>query len=395
MRIINIKIKNYKVLKDVNIEDIPQMAVFLGMNGSGKSTLFDVFGFLHDCLITNVKTALAKRGGFKEVISREQNGNIEFEIKFITAADEPLITYVLHIGQNEKNEIIVKREILKFRRGSYGSPWHMLDFSNGVGFAIEGSPKNYQAVNDEKTKRATQQLDSPDILAIKGLGQFKEFPAISTFRKLIEDWHVSDFHIEDARMTRDAGYSEQLSTTGDNLSLVAKFMYENHRNRFDEILKKMSLRVPGVQDIQAEETVDGRIVLRFQDGKFKDPFAARYVSDGTIKMFTYLLLLNDPKPHALMCIEEPENQLYPMLLPDLAEEFRQYSMSGGQVFISTHSPDFLNAVELSELYCLVKEEGYTNIHRIRDNELVKSLCNGGDLLGYLWSQGLLTEGLNK
>jgi predicted ATPase len=132
--------------------------------------------------------------------------------------------------------------------------------------------------------------------------------------------------------------------------------------------------------------------LRFQDGNFKDPFAARYVSDGTIKMFTYLLLLNDPKQHALLCIEEPENQLYPLLLQELAEEFRQYSMTGGQVFISTHSPDFLNAVELNELYCLIKNDGYTKIYRAQDNELVASLFRGGDLLGYLWNQGLLTEG---
>jgi predicted ATPase len=172
-------------------------------------------------------------------------------------------------------------------------------------------------------------------------------------------------------------------------------MFENHKDKFDAILKKMSERVPGVKDVQAEETVDGRIVLRFQDGKFKDPFAARYVSDGTIKMFTYLMLLSDPKPHALLCIEEPENQLYPLLLSELAEEFRQYSNNGAQVFISTHSPDFLNAVAIEELYCLIKKDGYTKIYRARENELVTSLFEGGDLLGYLWNQGLLTEGFGN
>ena len=45
-------------------------------------------------------------------------------------------------------------------------------------------------------------------------------------------------------------------------------------------------------------------------------------------MFTYLVLLNDPMKHALLCIEEPENQLYPELLEELAEEFRLYANSG-------------------------------------------------------------------
>ena len=123
-------------------------------------------------------------------------------------------------------------------------------------------------------------------------------------------------------------------------------MYDNHRKIFQEILDAMATRVPGVSKIEAQETEDGRIVLKFQDGNFKDPFASRYVSDGTIKMFTYLILLKDPEKHALLCVEEPENQLYPQLLFELAEEFRLYSEEGGQVFISTHSPDFLNAVRL-------------------------------------------------
>jgi len=57
-------VKNFKILKDVTLTDIPDMAVFLGANGSGKSTLFDVFGFLHDSLIDNVRAALTKRGGY-------------------------------------------------------------------------------------------------------------------------------------------------------------------------------------------------------------------------------------------------------------------------------------------------------------------------------------------
>ena len=84
-------------------------------------------------------------------------------------------------------------------------------------------------------------------------------------------------------------------------------------------------------------------MLKFQDGAFEDPFLARYVSDGTIKMLAYLTLLYDPDPHPLLCVEEPENQLYPTLLWELAEEFRSYANRGGQVFVSTHSPDFLNA----------------------------------------------------
>lgn len=393
MKIESLKIRNYKVFKDAVIEDLPNMAVFLGKNGVGKTTFFDVFGFLHDCLSANVKAALAKRGGFYEVVSREQTGDIGFEIKFRPAPEEPLITYELEIGLNDEKMPVVKKEILRFRRGQKGSPWKVLEFSNGDGYAAKGEFVSYE--DFQGAERARQHLDSPDILAIKGLGQFKEFTAVSAFRRLVEDWYVSDFHIEEARDRKEAMYSEALSRTGDNLPQVARYLFENHKEKFDEILNKMKLRVPGVEKVEAQETSDGYVVLRFQDGKFKNPFSARFVSDGTIKMFTYLVLLNDPKPHSLLCVEEPENQLYPHLLQELAEEFREYADKGGQVFISTHSPDFLNAVRLEELYCLIKKDGFTKIYKVSENELIASLYKGGDLLGYLWNQDLLLEEVEK
>ena len=389
MKIESLEIHNYKVFRNVTIKDLPNMAVFLGKNGVGKTTFFDVFGFLHDCLNSNVKAALAKRGGFKEVLSRDQSGDISFVIKFRPSKDEPLITYELSISLDEQNMAVVKKEILRFRRGQKGAPWKVLEFYSGEGLAAEGKLNSYEDVN--LTTRKRQKLDSPDILAIKGLGQFKEFEAISTFRKLIEDWYVADFRIDAARERQEAGYSEQLSRNGDNLSAVTKYIYDNHPEVFRVIIEKMKERVPGIESVEAQETEDGYVVLRFQDGKFKNPFSAKFVSDGTIKMFTYLVLLHDPEQHALLCIEEPENQLYPELLEELAEEFRIYANTGGQVFVSTHSPDFLNSVRLEEIYILEKENGFTEIHKASDNPLAASLVKAGDLPGALWKQGLLTR----
>ena len=386
MKIESLEITNFKVFRNVKLQGIPGFAVFLGRNGVGKSTFFDVFGFLHDCLIGNVKAAVSKRGGFNEVRSREAEGDIEFKIQFRPGEDEPLITYEISIGQDDSSKVFVKSEILRMRRGQHGAPWKILDFSKGEGVAAEGALNTYQDV--QLAKRTRQSLESPDILAIKGLGQFKNFIAVNQFRKLIEDWYVADFRIDAARERQEASYSEQLTRTGDNLAAVAKYMYEAYPEKFDIILQKMKERVPGIQNVEAKTTEDGYIILRFQDGRFANPFSAKFVSDGTIKMFTYLILLNAPEQHALLCIEEPENQLYPELLAELAEEFRQYSRKG-QVFVSTHSPDFLNAIDIDEIFVLIKKDGFTTIQRASDNVQVRDLCAAGDKPGMLWKQGLL------
>ncbi|MCD4727129.1 MAG: AAA family ATPase [Pirellulales bacterium] len=389
MRIESIEIKNYRVFRHTRIGDanscpLPNLSVFVGANGSGKTTLFDVFGFLRDALIGNIYTALQLRGGFKEVHSRGSDGPIAFEIKFRESSSKPLVTYNLKINERDGRPVVT-REILKYRRGSKGQPWHFLDFSEGRGSAITNE---MDAVSDESDlDREDQVLESPEILAIKGLGQFQKFQAASLFRRLIENWHVSDFHIGEARPSQEAGVAEHLSISGDNLSLVSQFIFERHPDIFNVILEKMKQRVPGVTSVEAEPTLDGRIVLRFQDGAFKDPFIAKYVSDGTIKMFAYLILLYDPSPHPLLCVEEPENQLYPQLLDELAEEFREYAVKGGQVMVSTHSPDFLNAVKLEEVFWLWKQDGYTQVRRAADIELLCRLVKEGDGLGSLWKQG--------
>ena len=388
MRIETIKLKNFKSFKDTKMLYIPAYCVVVGANGTGKSTLFDVFGFLKDCLTYNVKQALQARGGFSEVVSRDAKpkAQIEIEIQFRTeiVGVERLVTYSLNIGQ-EDGAPIIQREVLRYKRGSYGSPFHFLDFSKGKGYAVTNE-EDFEK-KEEELKREKQTIGQ-DVLAVKGLGQFERFKAANTFRQLIENWHVSDFHINLARGSKDAaGYDEHLSITGDNLQRVARNIYENDKEVWNKIVEAMKRRVPGVNEIKPVLTQDGRLLMSFKDGSFSDPFIDKYVSDGTIKMFAYLVLLYDPKPHPLLCVEEPENQLYLKLQSELAEEFRQYANRGGQVFVSTHSPDFLNAVDLDEAFWLIKEDGFTKIKRARDDEQIAAYMNDGDKLGYLWKQG--------
>ncbi|GAB6111848.1 AAA family ATPase [Desulfomicrobium salsuginis] len=300
----------------------------------------------------------------------------------ITEANR-LVTYSLEIAE-EHGMAFVRKEVLQYKRGRYGSPYQFLKFEGGEGYAVTNE-EDFDKT-DEELKREYQKV-APDTLALKALGQLDRFKAANAFRQLIESWHVSDFHISAARGRKEAtGESEHLSESGDNLPLVARYLHDYHPETFQRILSVMARRVPGVAGIEPKLMDDGYLTLRFRDGSFKTPFLDRYVSDGTIKMFAYLVLLYDPKPHPLLCVEEPENQLYPTLMDELAEEFRLYA-NRGQVLVSTHSPDFLNAARLEEVCWLVKKDGFTEIRRAKDDLQITRYMEEGDKLGWLWKQG--------
>ncbi len=380
-----IEVKNYRSFKHLELRDLQPLTVVIGANGSGKSTLFDIFSFLKESLAENVASAVARRGGFGELVSRGKSGPIEILVKFREEGGR-LASYRLDVA--EKNgKAFVHREVLSYRRGQKGAPWHFVDFSDGQGTAITNESVYGQA--GAKEKREYRELKDPSVLAIKGLGQFRDFPVVANFRNIIDHWYISNFHIADARPSADAGYSEHLSTRGDNVAQVARYLYDHHRDRFEQILEAMRIRVPGIKNVQAQPTEDGRLVLKFEDESFENPFVARYVSDGTIKIFAYLVLMHEPETHPLLAIEEPENQLYPALLRDLMEEIRLYARRGGQVFVSTHSTDLINEARLDEIRWLEKKEGFSTAYRASESDLLKNLIEEGDCLGDLWRQGFI------
>jgi predicted ATPase len=166
MQIESLEIKNYRLFKDVRLSNLSRMTVVVGANGSGKSTLFDVFSFLKEALTQNVATAVTRRGGFNELVSRGTKGPIGITVKFRESGGR-LATYALQVGLDDRGRATVDREILSLRRGQYGKPWHFVDFSHGCGTAITNeSAYGQEGVTEQ---RAEHVLDDPSALAIKGL----------------------------------------------------------------------------------------------------------------------------------------------------------------------------------------------------------------------------------
>jgi predicted ATPase len=423
------RVKNFKSLKDVTLgrlwnvqgeKPLTPMTVVIGKNGAGKSTLFDAFGFLSDCLKLGVEEACDARGrgGFHRIISQGSFGPIEFEIYYKEDPSSRPITYELAIDADETGRPYVSRERLRQRRKGQekGRPFSFLILDKGTGVAWKGGEAGLDETRykidifgliesirsdsnvEESKETEVVELDDKRKLGIATLGALKQHPRISAFRKFIEGWYLSYFTPDAARSLPLAGPQKHLNMHGDNLSNVVQFMERDHKKVFQDILKKIANKIPGIEKIDTEKTVDGRLLLRFNDKGFKDPFYAQHMSDGTLKIFAYLLLLEDPTPPPFLCIEEPENGLYHKLLEALAHEFREHATGrkgSSQIFITTHQPYFVDALNPDEVWILEKaENGFSKIRRASDDPLIQNLVAEGLPLGSLWYSDYLDKGSN-
>ena len=422
-----LRIKNYRALKDItlgklwntqNRDSLTPMTAVIGKNGVGKSTLFDAFGFLSDCLKGGVEEACDARGrgGFERLRSQGEEGSIEFQIYYKEDYNSRPITYELAIDLDTDNRPYVKKERLRQRRKGQktGWPFSFLILDEGKGIVWKGEEEGKQVeegqdhfdlfkliekiqreADEESKETELVELNDKRKLGIATLGSLKQHPRISLFRRFIEGWYLSYFTPDAARSLPLAGPQKHLNIHGDNLGNVVQFMEREHSKKFQNILNSISRKIPGIEKISTEKSPDNRLLLKFNDRGFQDPFYVQQMSDGTLKVFAYLLLLEDPSPPPFICIEEPENGLYHKLLETLAQEFRKHATGQrgrSQIFITTHQPYFVDALQPEEVWILEKgDDGFSRIKRASDNPLIKNLVSEGLPLGSLWYSDYLDE----
>ena len=315
---------------------------------------------------------------------------IQFEIYYREANGERPITYELAINLDSGGRPYVQSEVLKQRRKGqkHGRPFPFLSLDHGKGKVWAGE-EAVEVIGGEED-RAKEDVELTDLrqLGIATLGTLREHPRIKRFRDFLKGWYLSYFHPDAARSIPSAGAQRHLNIHGDNIGNVVQYMEREHQDRFKSILERIASKIPGIEGIKTTVTEDKRVLLQFNDGAFTDPFFAGQMSDGTLKIFAYLLLLEDPEPPPFICIEEPENGLYHKLLQVLAQEFRSHATGkkdAPQIFVTTHQPYFVDALSPSEVWILEKgSDGYSTIRRVSEFDVVQNLVTEGLPLGGLW-----------
>jgi predicted ATPase len=390
-----IQIQNFRALRDVTLgktfeqgrHELPKLIAVIGKNGTGKSSLLDAFGFLGDCLRDGVEAACDRpdRGGFERLRTQGSSEAIKFEIRYRQTKESRPISYSLHIDLDRHGRPHVVYERLRQRRRGvgHGQPFSFLELTNGMGEVWAGESTQDQ----EGSAKAPVRMADRRVLGVATLGALNDNPRIFAFREFLAGWYLSYFVPQLARNQPLAGSDPHLDRTGENLARYIQFIERQNPTGFQQALKRISARIPGITHIKSDRAQDRRLYLQFSAEGFAQPFFQQDMSDGTLKMLAYLMLMEDPDNAPFIGIEEPENGLHHQLLAELAQQFQEFASKAGgpQILITTHSPHLVDALAPEEVWVLQKgTDGASQLTRAADIRGVNEFFKQGLPMGSLW-----------
>ncbi|WP_414937656.1 AAA family ATPase [Amycolatopsis sp. cmx-11-51] len=368
-----IRIRNYRVLRDVELDGLTPITALLGPNGSGKSTLLDALLFVSEAVQRGLGFALARRGGLPEIRTIGSTERVEIEVGYQT--EEGAFEYRLAFDGTGAPE-----EILRWRPA--GAPgWRaLLEFHGGQGVV-------YSESGDQRLR---EDLADGEALALDTFGRLNRYNRVAEFRKLVLDWHSVHIDVEQMRKgAKKGGKATRLSSSGDNIAIVVEQLQERRPEVWAGILRSLRRYVPRLEDFSSMQLGDGSFIVRLKERGADELISPDHISDGTLTLLAYLVAMRDPA--SVLLLEEPENQVHPRLHYPLADEARM--SESGQVIVATHSPRFVDATRPNEVWMFARGvAGNTEVmHASVQPQLVRMVESGG-ALGDLWTEGYFRFG---
>ncbi|MEW6746509.1 MAG: AAA family ATPase [Planctomycetota bacterium] len=347
-----IHFSRFKSLEHAEL-DVGSVSLLIGANAAGKSNVVRGFRFLADAIRTDVESAISPLGGNEGACFWSEGGkNFSLEIDYYvpdpTAPHSRSdMSYRIQVGVHEDRPVVLEEELrIKRKRSERGRAKAWLEAKLGKGKAV----KDPQEVTLEPFDTG-----DPGVLALKALGFLDTYPRIRALRRFIESWQFLSANLEAIRAPRRDMRADSLDFDAANLVNVLRTLQGTEV--YPAILEDLHSLIESVEDV--ETSVDrGRVSLLLKERPFAAPIEALSVSDGTLRLLALLTALHLMPEHALLCVEEPEHGIHPLVFGPLLALVRERCPADGarQVVLTTHSPDLVDAAEPEEVVTVERDE---------------------------------------
>ncbi|MBZ5714039.1 AAA family ATPase [Nannocystis pusilla] len=325
--ITRLEVDGFKSLRGFAI-DLEPFTVLIGPNGAGKSNVLEAIGLLSRLWEGAADALKAGRGRASDQFSRYRSESVR-DIRFGVETLEPDTD---DQGEDGFTNWAVRSryEVSLAKTAATGGVEHVKLTHRAHHLA--STTDAWLAAHPEWSERVIASSDERE------LGYMPSFGFV-------------EFHAANLRESSDRIDSGELLPDGSNLPTVLASLADDS---LGEIRAELAALVPGVANFAVVESDDAyRIEFHMRDG---DVVPARLISNGTLRVLALLTAVYSQRAwSSILCIEEPENGIYPGRLRRLIDLLREVTDLDAwreersdrlppQVIVTTHSPVFLAAL---------------------------------------------------
>ncbi len=363
----SIHVKGFRSLADVEINELPGAAVLIGCNGSGKSNVIRFFEMLSWMLRSHrLGDFMVRQGGADDQL---------FGGSKVTSRIDATLTIRTEVGQNDyqfaldhvpPDRFVFAKEAFRFSRENHPPEpdWQHLGSGHSEAKIVEAAQSS-QFEGNQTTARVILHL-----LRGCAVHQFHDTSDRSNFK-----------------LSGDVDENNYLRSNGSNLPAILLRLEREDFRRFEMICRHISRVLPVFDRFQIEESY-GKVLLRWKAKGMDKTIGAHLTSDGSLRFFALVTLLNLP-PEMLpdvILLDEPELGLHPAAITLLGAMIRSLS-TDRQIIVATQSPLLVDGFDLDQILVLDLQEGRTEIRRLDENDYRHWLEEY--TTGELWQKNLL------
>ena len=374
-RIESIHIKGFRSLADVKLDDIPNPMVLLGANGAGKSNLICFFGLLRAMHDLRADDFILQEGGANDQLygGSKQTSQIDAAVSVWTRSARSEVLFALKYTSEDrfavKDRFAVVNEKIEHHENRTDAPRAQHVAESGLPYHLDrATESNFfsaaRSVADPRVKEAA------NVIGDCWRYQFHDTSRDAPIKKR---WDVEDNH--------------RLLEHGGNLAPVLLRLKAHHPTKYELICRHIRRVLPEFHDFQLEEAY-GKTILRWRGRSTGQTLGAHLTSDGSLRCFCLLTLLNLPEemlPRVIL-LDEPELGLHPFATSLVSHMVGSLSQRR-QVIVATQSPHFVDAFGLDEIVVLEMRDGRTEAKRVSEEDFSEWLEDHTS--GQLWWRNLL------
>ena len=294
-RIDAIRICGFRSLADVELVGLPDTTVLIGANGSGKSNFIRFFEMVSWMLrARRLGEFVARHGGASDQLfgGSSRTNRVEAELSLHTDAGRDDYRFVL--AHAHPDRFVFAEEAFRSSRQNFPFPTEAQWRPLGVGHEEARIVETAQTGNPDGVNRKTA---SVVVHLLRNCAAF-QFHDTSDGSNIKKAWDVEE--------------NNGLRSHGGNLAAVLYRLEHEDIRRFEQICRHISRVFPVFDRFQIEERY-GRVMLRWKSKDVDKTFGAHLTSDGSLRFFALVTLLNLPPemlPDVLL-LDEPELGLHP------------------------------------------------------------------------------------